>query len=97
MASFGHSGRQAPQLIHSAVISSAMTLASFFSTKIDEYVAPKGTGWSSAIIAAVISSMIQAGWDLSQDTVGSCVRRTKVTTDLRFVSSQVAGGAGRVK
>jgi hypothetical protein len=28
-----------------------MTLASFFSTKIDEYVAPKGTGWSSAIIA----------------------------------------------
>jgi len=36
---------------HSAVISSAMTLASFFSTKIDEYVAPKGTGWSSAIIA----------------------------------------------
>jgi hypothetical protein len=55
MASFGHSGRQAPQLIHSAVINSAMTLASFFFlTKIDEYVAPKGTGWSSVIIAPVI-------------------------------------------
>src|SRR5574337_1702876 len=31
MASFGHSGRQAPQLIHSSVISSAMILASLFS------------------------------------------------------------------
>src|SRR5262245_57419195 len=29
IASFGHSGRQAPQEIHSSVISSAMTLASF--------------------------------------------------------------------
>ncbi len=31
MASFGHSGKQAPQLIHSAVISSAMILVSLFS------------------------------------------------------------------
>jgi hypothetical protein len=31
-----------------------MTLASFFLTKIDEYVALKGTGWSSVIIALVI-------------------------------------------
>src|ERR1051326_1791115 len=32
IASFGHSGRQAPQEIHSSVISNAMTLASFYTT-----------------------------------------------------------------
>jgi hypothetical protein len=51
-------------LIHSAVISSAITLASSFSTKIDEYLAPKAPV-GQVYYRACDSSMIQAGWDFS--------------------------------
>jgi len=74
-----------------------MTLASFFSTKIDvgTYVAPKYTGWSSAIIGCD-GSMIQAGRNEGAKTCPPGAAQFGMSRVLRVIAKLSKDGAANV-